>query len=348
MRSLKYAAFALALSPALTIAQTSVYSTNFSTGERVSNNANYDVGDWTLASTKAITGISYATGSFAFGIAATTSGFVEAQNRFSTSPLSLNNVNDFIQAKIKFTNVNNLLRSNGSANAVSSTLNIGLFDSASNNPTAGLESGTAPNALSTTASSPYATGNAQLWEGYGARLGVSGGAPNIGFTRPVQSGAGTTSANQELLFSGVGSGSFVNPAAASFGSASSTLAAGSLANSTQYTLTYKITLSNSSEYTMVYTLANADETSTLQTVTAVATGANFLNNLTFDSIAIGYRNAQATTGMTTPTSLATAIALNSVDITTNTIAAIPEASSFAAFAGLAVLGLSSARRRRRA
>lgn len=348
MRSFQYAALALALSPALAIAQTSVYSTNFSTGERVSNNANYDAGDWTLASTKTITGISYATGSFAFGMAGTTSGLVEAQSRFSNSPLSLNNVNDYIQAKIKFTNANNLLGSNGSANAVSSTLNIGLFDSSGNNPTAGLELGTAPNVLSTAAGSAFATGNAQLWEGYNARIGVSGGAPNIGFTRPVQSGAGTTSANQDLLFGGAGSGAFNNPAAANFGSTSSTLAAGSLANSTQYTLTYRVTRSNTSEYTLVYTLASADETSTLQTVTAIATGANFLTNLAFDGVAIGYRNAQPTTGMTTPASLATAIALNSVDITTNAIAPIPEASSFAAFAGLACLGFASVRRRRQA
>lgn len=319
----------LALLPVAALAQTSVFSTNFSTGERVTTGGTYDAGDFTLASTKAITGIAYGADAFRFGMNGTTSGFVEAQSRFTNVPVALATVGDWIKATVKFTAVNNIL-----AAGANSSITMGLYDSGGANTTPGLETGTGTGTLSATASSPFTSGFAAGWEGYVGKLAANTGS-NQTYTRPVMSGVDTSSQNQDLLFNNVGGGAYDTPTGVVFSAASpSTQAA--LTNTTQYTLELQVTLSNTSEYTVGYTLYDASGVTTLQSITGVASAGNFLANLQFDGIAIGYRSSG--------TSLATSIELDSLDVTRNTV--IPEPSTYAALAGAAALGLAAWRRRR--
>lgn len=330
MHPSKIALVALIVAPAALHAQTTVFSTNFSTGERVTTGGTYDAGDWTLASTKNTTGIAYGTGAFTFGMAATTSGLVQAQNRFTASPSTISNVGEWIELTVKFTNNNNLL-----AGGTSSLINIGLFDSGGANPALGLEA----SGLTATDGSPFASGNAQNWEGYVGRLALTGGTNQL-FTRPPQLNDGTvggsTSENQELLFNAVGNGAFDYPGGVQLGTtATSTQAA--LTAATQYTATLRISVSAASEYTVVYSLLNGAGDTTLQTISRTTVSGSFINNLSIDGIGIGYRQSG--------TSLATSISLNSVDVTLSTV---PEPSGFAAVAGLAGLGFAASRRRRAA
>jgi len=330
----KIALAALLIAPAALHAQTTKFTSNFSTGERVATGGTYDVGDWTLASTKNTTGISYGTGAFTFGMAATTSGFVEAQNRFSATATTISNVGEWIELKVKFTNGSNLL-----AGGTSSLINIGLFDSGGANPTPGLES----SGLTATDTSPvgsgFASGNAQNWEGYVGRFALTGGTNQI-YTRAPQLAdatvGGSTSENQDLLFSNVGNGAFDNPSGTQLGTTSTSTQA-ALSAATQYTAKLRITVSGASEYTVDYVLMNGAGDTTLQTLSRTTVSGSFINNLSIDGLAIGYRQSG--------TSLATSISLNSVDVTVN---AIPEPSSFAALAGLAGLGFAATRRRRAA
>ena len=321
----------LALIPIVASAtETSIFSSDFSTGERVASGGTYDVGDWTLASTKNITGISYGASAFNFGMAATTSGFVETQNRFTATPVSISAVGEWIQLSVSFTTTatnNNLL-----AGGTSSSINIGLFDTGGNNPTPGLES----SGLTSSNGSPFATGNAQTWEGYVGKIAPTGGANAI-FTRPMQNtDTENSSENQDLLFNNVGNGAFDFPTGANLGTtATSDLAA--LANSTQFQVTMRIEVTAASEYTITYSLLNGAGDTTLQSISRTATGSTFIDNLSFDGFAIGYRQSG--------TSLATNLQLNSVNVTVN---AIPEPASFAALAGVAGLALAGLRRRRRA
>lgn len=333
----------LALLPVVASAQTSVYSTNFSTAERASTNAAYDVGDWVLASTKAVTGIAYGTGAFNFGMAATTSGLAEAQNRFTATPVTLSSDGDWIQLKVKFTNSGNIL---GGANG--SGLTLGLYDTGSSNPIAILTGGNNTPAgattLSSTASSGNASGFAQNWEGYVGRFSNNGNGGTVGsnsvYTRPAQTGS-TSSANQELMFNNVGGGSFGNTAGgATVGVAAGSTASSSLASlsaSTQYVATMRITQASSTSYTIDYNLLDATETTNLQSISRTASGTSYISNLIFDGIAVGYRYSG--------TSGASSISLNSVAVTISAVA-IPEPSTVASLAGLAVLGFAASRRRR--
>lgn len=335
---LKTTAALAALLPAAVVAQTTVFSTDFSSGERASANANVDVGDWTIASTKAVTGIGYAANAFNFGMNSTSSGLVEAQSRFTTTPVTLAQTGDWIELTVKFTNANRIL-----AGGSGSALNVGLYDTGASNPIAILTGGSNTPAggttLSSTADSANATGFAQNWEGYVGRIANSAGS-NAVFTRPMQ--ASTASANQELLFSNVGGGSYGNPAGGTAGTVVGSTVASTqpiLTASEQYTLTFRITLASETSYDISYNLLNGTGTTNLQSITRTASGATFINGLNFDGLAIGYRYSLS------PAEGATAISINSVQVQVNS--AIPEPSSYAAFAGLATLAISATRRRRR-
>ncbi len=92
--------------------------------------------------------------------------------------------------------------------------------------------------MTTAGSSPFATGNCEPWQGFEGQI-LSNSAPRI-ITRPVQNGTGTTSANQDLLGAGVGSGAFGNPGAVVLESAP---AVGiTLATNIGYTWDMRITL----------------------------------------------------------------------------------------------------------
>ena len=326
----------LALLTVAASAQTTVYSTNFSSGALRTSGSTYNTGDWTLASTKNTLGgsgsgsASLSGSGLAFGMASTTSGFVETQTRFTDSPITLTNINDYVQLKIAFTNNAKVV---GGTAGTSSSIAIGLFDTggSGNRPAIGLQT----SGLTTASNSSYATGNAANWEGYAGRITPNSGTNQI-YTRPLQSGTGTTSANQEVLYNNVGGGAYTNPTGVQLGTATSTLSL--LSDGQKYNATLKISLTNSNEYTVLFSLADSSNNE-IQSISKLATNTTFISGLSFDGLAFGYRN-NSTPGQ------ATGLTLTSVEVTN--YSAVPEPANVAALIGLAGLAAVGLRRKHKA
>ncbi|MDB5327565.1 MAG: hypothetical protein JWM57_3134 [Phycisphaerales bacterium] len=277
---------------------------------------------YTVASTKGATS-SIASGDLKLAMGATTSGFVETQARFASTPAALATAGDFIELKVTFTNTSNIL-----AGGAASGIYMGLYNSGSSDPISGLQS----SGLTATAGSAFATGNAANWQGYNSRvLGATGS--NQVFTRPVQSGAGTTSANQDLLGNAAGGGLYTNPAGVQVGAGSTSAAA--LTNGSVYTSDLLITLNGDGTASIVSSLYAGVGTGGAQLATQTVTAATPLLTTSFDGLALGYRQSG--------TSVATQIDYNSISVTAGA-AATPEPASLA----LLALGGTAMLRRRRA
>lgn len=315
----------LSIAPALVQADTTVFSDNFSSS--TINGASIPTGTSTsydVASSKNAT-TSIAAADLKMGIAATTSGFVEAQAIFASSAVSLTGIGDSIRLTATFTDTLNLL--NGS----SSFICYGLYNSAGSLPLTGLTS----SGLSATAGSPNSTGGVQLWQGYVGRIAGSGGNSSV-YLRPQQSGLDTSSQNQDLIGNNWGGGAYDTPGGATLGTTVSTL---SLTTSAQYTLAFSLTLTAANTYDVSSILYDGAGTggTVLSSQTVSASGANFLTS-SFDGLALGYRHSG--------TSLATTIDINSITVTAN-INAVPEPTSATLLGGAVVL-LGLLRRQQRA
>lgn len=274
--------------PSYVIVTTNVFTDTFGsstlngTSSPTTNSTSYDI-----ASTKnASSTYSFITSGskLRLGLStATSSGFVEAQALFTTNPVTLATVGDYIKLTYTFTNVSGTLL----AGATNSLIVQGLFNSSGSAPVAG----TLANAgLNTTTGSTYATNNCANWMGYVAQISNTNGYASKMFTRPLQNGAGTTSANQDLLFNSVGSGAFNNPSGTQIGSLETVnflLTAGAT-----YTISYSIALTASGIFTITNNLySGADTTGTLIfSQTNTTTVGTYLTN-SFDSLSIGVRNS---------------------------------------------------------
>jgi hypothetical protein len=316
---------AIAALPAISTAQTSAYLTTFATGERASVQGNYDPGDWTVASTKNATPLSYAANAFTFGMASTTSGLIQAQSRFTGAPVTLNS-GQFIELKVRFTQTNVLVSTNPSGSFV-----LGLFDSGGTNPAVGLDQ----SGLTATNLSAFSTGFAQGWEGYVARISPGTVSDQV-YTRPPQVSDATESSseNQDLLFNNVGGGAFDYPSGAVL---TSQAAASGWASGSAFTAVLRIERTETSAYSIAYSIyGGTDLTAAPQrAVTGTTIGSNFLSNLSFDGIAIGYRFAAGT-------GLASSVTLQQAEVT---YGAIPEPATYAVILGGVCLGLGLLRRR---
>lgn len=312
------------------MAQTTVFSDNFSTSTfngvstPTATSTSYDF----LSSKTASQSI--ASGDLKMTLtAATTSGFVEAQALFTTTPVTLATVGDYINFTYTFTDTASLL-----AAGTASSIYTGLYNSGGSAPVAGT-AGVAGNTvtLNTTAGSANATGNAANWQGYVGRL-VGTGGNSVILTRPLQNGVGTTSANQDLVAGNVGGGQYANPSGAQVGAnLASTLV---LTTANQYTISYQITLTGAGALTISDTLYDGATTNSavLSTQSSVATGAAFLTS-SFDGLAIGVNGKGVSTNPQ--------MDINSILITAN-IQAVPEPTTLALLSGGAVLGLMFRRR----
>jgi len=211
-------------------------------------------------------------GRLVFGIGATASGVIEAQAQFGSSPVSLNQPGDFVQLSVTFTNTAGILTQSG-------FWGFGLYNSGGSAPVGG-GLNNALNATATTA----ATGAAQNWLGYFAQIGFTSSSSAF-YDRKAQSG--TVNNNQDLVSTSTSS-SYVNPAAALVGSASTT---------PSVTLTVGATYTEILNYTLqpggalqlqsqLYTGTGANGT-LLSTMTAT-TGTTPVTTA-FDSLAIGWR-----------------------------------------------------------
>lgn len=314
----------LSLAPALVQADTTIFNDNLSSS--TINGASIPTGTSTsydVASSKNAT-TSIAAGDLKMGMAATTSGFVQAQAVFASSAVSLTGVGDSIRLTATFTDTLNLL------NGTSSFICYGLYNSAGSLPLTGLTS----SGLSATAGSPNSTGGVQLWQGYVGRLAGSGGSSSV-YLRPQQSGVDTSSQNQDLIGNNWGGGAYDTPGGTTLGSVASTL---SLTVSAQYTLAFSLTLTAANTYDISSILYDGVGTggTVLSTQTVSASGANFLTS-SFDGLAIGYRHSG--------TSMATTIDINAITVTAN-ISTVPEPSSAAlVLSGITLLGMIQRSRR---
>ncbi|MFO1514262.1 MAG: hypothetical protein U1F83_15345 [Verrucomicrobiota bacterium] len=258
-----------------------------------------------------------ATGDLKFGIGATTSGHIEAQGLFTTSPISLATVGDYLELRVTFMNTSGLFAQNGH-------LGFGLYNSGGVGPLAGGMNGTA------VSGTLGVTGGAQGWQGYASRIANNSGTHRIA-TRPAQSI--TTGNNQDLLVEGSGSQAYIG--AVSLASGASTL---SVTTGTLLTENFRITLSGVNTVQIESSLFQGGDTSGAllfsQTASGV-TGANFYNG--FDALAVGWR-ATANTAATT-------IDISSITVNAQ-IAAVPEPGPLALGALGVVVSALVARRRR--
>jgi autotransporter-associated beta strand protein len=287
-RLIHITALFLAAAPSTSSAAT-FFTDDFSHGSSLNGNSipggtpaasftSYDI-----ASTKNATACTIAPNDLTMKLnAATTSGFVEAQALFTNNAIALSTIGDYIDISVVFTNTGGTLLAAGSG----SLLWIGLFDSGGSAPAAG---GLANAGLTTTAGSPFAAGNCANWQGYAAQ--ISGGGTTRTYTRPLQNGANTTSANQELLGNNVGGGAFNNPGATVLATApvtNITLTAGG-----QYTLFLRLTLSGANNLTISNSLfvgAGTGGTIVFTQQTNNITNATFLT-ASFDGLCVGTRSS---------------------------------------------------------
>ena len=211
-----------------------------------------------------------------FGIGSTTSGHIEVQSLFSTTPIALTNIGEYIELSVTFTNTVGLFTTN-------CHVGFGLYNSGGVAPIAG---GMQSTAVSGTTG---ITGGAQGWQGYVARFAYNGGTHRIA-TRPAQTI--TTGNNQDLVTEGSSSQSY--PGGVNLSTTASTF---SQSAGSQLTKTLRYTLSAAGTLLIESKLYSGGDTngSLLLTQSTTASGANFLTN-SFDALGIGWRFTSSNVG----------------------------------------------------
>lgn len=283
--------FALLLAAAPLASQAAVFfSDDFTTGSTLNqtpaapsiNSASYQTA---IGITNANSTPSLSPGELTVVFPNTSSVLGETFARFSTTPIALTLVGDYIDIKVVFVNTSNVL---SGLSGAGSTLNIGLYNSGGVDPNQGQFQ------LNTAPSQPNFSGGTEDWLGYFGRIFLSGNSSIL--TRPAQTPNGTTSQNQDLLFSNAsGSQAFNNPAGAGLGNTVSTnYLAGTnnitFAAGTTNTVYLKITLTAASTVTISNALFAGAGTGggLIFAQEKTASGANFLTS-GFDGLAVGWR-----------------------------------------------------------
>ena len=155
------------------------------------------------------------------------------------------------------------------------------------------------------------------------------GGTSARYTRLVQNGAGTSSANEDLIGNGFGGGTNVNPGGALAGTSASTVV---LTTASKYTIDCRYTLTAAAQLTVNQNLYSGTTASGAPLSTVTGTITTTLNDI--DSLAIGIRN--------TGTSLNPQMDVNDIAVT-DFIQPAPEPSTFV-LAGIGALGLVCYRR----
>ena len=222
-------------------------------------------------------------GDLKFGIGSTTSGGIELQALFTTSPVSLASVGDFVRLTVTFTNTSGILTN-------SCLLGFGLYNGGQVQPIAGGLNGTA---VST--ATDKATGGVQNWQGYWGQRAFTGGSSRIVLRLPQ---TGTDNRNQNLTSTGSSSQSYGNPPGATIGT-TSTSPSGALVVGQTYTvvLTVQLTDVNTLAITNTY-YSGADTNGTLLSQFGASASGTSYTGATFDGLAIGWRAQGATSGGT--------------------------------------------------
>ena len=224
--------------------------------------------------------------------AATGSGYVEAQAMFATngSPVVLTSPgNDYIEVDIVFTNTGGSLLFGGAKSA----LWVGLYNSGGSAP---LPGGVLANSgLTTTAGSPYATGNCANWQGYVGGMCADNDNTQTR-TRPIQNGSQTYSADQELLGNNISGGTYNNPGGTAIETVSPTPTI-TLTSGATYTLDLTIWLTSATSMTISNTLYNGAGTGgtvlfSHGSASGAITNATFLTS-SFDGLGFGVLNSSS-------------------------------------------------------
>ena len=201
----------------------------------------------------------------------------------NSTPVALAAPNDFIALTVVFVDASNILGGVDTANA---TLNVGLYNSG----------GVAPNQGHIVLNTGTSSGGTEDWIGYIARIFLTPGNSSM-LTRPAQTPNGTSSQNQDLLFSNASSSqAFNNPAGAGVGSNTSPSGA-TLTNGAVYTIHLVITLTGVNTLSISNALyAGAGTTGTpLASQIKTASGGTFLTSA-FNAMALGWRNTSGNQG----------------------------------------------------
>ncbi len=270
-----------------TRAQTTIFNDTFSSsttngistpgGTPTASSTSYD-----LASTKDGRTCSIVPGKFQVKLAGgTTAGFIEAQAIFASTPVQLVNVGDSITLTIAFTNTAGTLIIGGSGSVIAA----GLYYSGS--PSA-LPVGASPWLVNAGlgAGTTFINGNCQNWQGYASQLSSNTLVSKV-FTRTNQSAA--NNANQDLLFSGSGTGLYNTPGGTQLGvNANSGL---TLTSGAKYTLNFTILLSAAGTVSVTNSLFDVNGTLLTTYGGTSSGGASYLNNGNyFDGLAFGLAN----------------------------------------------------------
>jgi hypothetical protein len=314
MKLHNYLSLAVALgAPLSALAQTTVLSDTF--GSDTLNPASYvnptsTSTTWDTTGNKTTTTSSISAGNLIQGTVSTGS-VTEADALFTTSPITLGSSGQYVQVQYTFTGT--------SLSASAGYTLVGLFDSNGSKPLTGLTN--------------YATvggfaGGVTGWTGYNGGLAVaSGSSSDKVYARPTQAVA---TYNQDLLYGGLGT-AYGSPV--QVGTSNSTKPA--LADSTQYTVTYKVAYTSPTADTVTYNIYSGVGTGGTDLLTGTEIQSSGNVTTVFDGVSVGFYNKSAAS---------TSIDIQDVIVTTN-VSIVPEPATYALLLGVFGLGIAAYRRR---
>jgi MYXO-CTERM domain-containing protein len=283
-------------------------STLNGSGSVTATSTNYDI-----ACAKDGTGSSIGSGDLKVAMASTTGGIIEAQALFTSTPVKLTNIGDYIELTTTFTN-------NGAGTPVATY--FGLFHSGGNAPYNNLNNGTTGDSGLNSGQTNDTTGGVQNWLGYSYIIQSSSSSKIAG--RAAQSTGSNT--NQDLLSNGASS-SQGDVAGTAFASGT-TNAVAPISPGSTYTEDLFITLSAAGTYTLKTNLYSGSAVTGTPIATQTGTDPGALYN-NFDGLAMGWRETGGA---------ATELDFSSLTISTN----VPEPGAL----GLIALGGLALRRRK--
>lgn len=252
---------------------------------------------WDVATNKNSPAPTESGGLLTINMAATGSGFIEAQALFASAPVQLL-PGTYVELTFTFTPTFVLTSS-------SDNLMVGLYNSGGSAPLAGLL-----NTGLTSSSSTYGSGGAKGWIGYNGNIPIGGGPKMV--TRPAQTGTNNT-VQDVVVDSQSSSTGYTTPTGAS--ASGITSFATSLTNGAPYTLDYKLSLSaDGGTLTAAVSLYNGAGTTGSGGNTLVGSYSGRFSGTTlltksFDALAIGWRADAGTSNQSN-------IKLSSLTVTT--------------------------------
>ncbi len=306
-------------------AQTTVFNDTFSDGSTLNSETpvapTSDSASYEYLSSSTWNNASIAPGDMDLAEPSESKGYNEVESQFTTSPITLATVGDYLELNVTFVDTENILSGASPKGEVAA----GLFNSEGGLGNAPIGGGL--NGTLTSADTGAASGGAQNWVGYNGAIAYDGGHGKF-ISRPMQTGTGNN--NQEVLIGSAASSSYGydNSGGTTYGQITSVM--GALTAADTYTLSYQITLNAGDVLAISENLYNGTGTGgTAVTGAANSTTVSSPLTTTFDSLAFGWLQ-QA--------SVASTMDVSQVQVVDD-IQPVPEPSAFA-LAGLGLVFLA--------